>query len=64
MSREQRGPVFTRVRVTVYKHPTRGQDSEGHGYSQTFLAHLLTISSRACGESLGTLHAPGLVLLC
>ena len=25
VSREQRGPVFTRVRVTVYKHPTRGR---------------------------------------
>ena len=40
VSREQRGPVFTRVRVTVYKHPTRGQDSEGHGSSQTYLVFL------------------------
>ena len=44
VSREQRGPVFTRVRVTVYKHLTRGQDSEGHDSSKTFLGHLLTIS--------------------
>ena len=43
VSREQRGPVFTRVRVTVYKHPTRGRGTVKDTDSAKLFLFFLTI---------------------